>query len=336
MAPPTVLICDASRTYAAQLRTLLEQEGGFSVVGISSTAGHALRSLPRLRPDVVTIDLDLPGMDAVLAIEEMMRTHPVPIVAMRGANGRSDRSRAALAAGALKTLPKPPSGDNRGCRAVDLRRELQRVAHAVVKRPGRVAPAPPERAARDTLALGIGASTGGPGALRVVLRGLPATYPIPILVVQHITTGFLAPLVSWLDGQVALPVAVARDGASIEPGVWLAPEHTHLTVTPTLRIALTGPDAEAMHCPAVDVLLESMAAGFGAQSVAVVLTGMGNDGARGVAAVSSAGGLAYAQDEASASVFGMPRAASEQGARTLALDEIAATLRRLHPARARS
>jgi two-component system chemotaxis response regulator CheB len=268
-------------------------------------------------------------MDAVRAIEEMMRAHPVPIVALRGANGRSDRSRAALTAGALKTLPMPPLGDDRGCRAVELRREIKRIARAAVERPNRVPYAAPETAARQTLAVGIGASTGGPGALREVLRRLPGNYPIPILVVQHISAGFLAPLVSWLDDQVALPVAVARDGALIGPGVWLAPDGAHLTVTKKLQTVLDRAESDAVHRPSVDRLFESMATGLGAQSVAVVLTGMGSDGARGVAAVSGAGGLTYAQDEASAAVFGMPREAGEQGARSLPLDGISATLRRL-------
>ena len=331
MKPTTVLICNSSRAYAARLRTMLEEGGSLSVVGISPSGTHALESLARLRPAVVAIDLDLdlPGMDAVRAIEEMMRTHPVPIVALRGANGRSDRSRAALNAGALKTLPMPPLGDDRGCRAVELRREIRRIARAAVERPSRATYAAPDSSARETLAVGIGASTGGPGALCEVLRRLPADYPIPILVVQHISPGFLEPLVSWLDNQLALPVAIARDRALIEPGVWLAPDGAHLTVTKNLRIVLDRAETDAAHRPSVDRLFESMATGLGAQSVAVVLTGMGSDGARGVAAVSGAGGLGYAQDEASAAVFGMPREAVEQGARSLALDEISATLRRL-------
>jgi two-component system chemotaxis response regulator CheB len=338
MAPTTVLICDGSRAEAARLRTLLEQDGSLSVVGISPSGEHALESLPRLRPTVVAINLELPGMDAVRAIEEIMRTHPVPILALRGADGRSERPLAALAAGALKTLPRPPAGgDDRDCRAVELRRVIRQLARAGVGRPSSVQrPARPERAAHEVLAVGIGASTGGPGALRKVLGGLPADYPVPILVVQHIGAGFLAPLVSWLDSQIALPVAVARDGARIEPGVWLAPDGAHLTVTRSLRILLDRTDTDGLHCPSVDRLLESLAAELGAQTVAVVLTGMGSDGAHGVAAVTGAGGLALAQDEASAAVFGMPRAAGGQGARTLPLDEIPDALRRLRPARTRS
>jgi two-component system chemotaxis response regulator CheB len=336
MSPAKVLICDGSPGEATRLRALLEQDGGLSVVGISPSGEHALESLPRLRPTVIAINLELPGMDAVRAIEEIMRRHPVPILALRDADGRSDRSRAALTAGALKTLPKPPPGlDDRDWRAVELRRQLRQLARGGVARPNFVPPARGERAARDAPAVGVGASTGGPGALRKVLGRLPADYPVPIMVVQHIGAGFLAPLVSWLDGQIALPVGVARHGALIEPGVWLAPDGAHLTVTRSLRIVLDHADTAGLHCPSVDKLLESMAAAFGARSVAVVLTGMGSDGARGVAAITSAGGLALAQDEASSAVFGMPRAAGEQGAQTLPLDEIPDALQQLRPARRR-
>ncbi len=110
-------------------------------------------------------------------------------------------------------------------------------------------PARPQPAAREVLAVGIGASTGGPGALRKVLGRLPADYPVPILVVQHIGGDFLTPLVSWLDGEIALPVAVARDGALLEPGVWVAPDGAHLTVTPSLRIALDRTDTGGLHRP---------------------------------------------------------------------------------------
>jgi two-component system chemotaxis response regulator CheB len=337
MAPTTVLICDGSRADATRLRTLLEQDGSLSVVGISPSGEHALESLPRLRPAVVAINLELPGMDAVRAIEEIMRTHPVPILALRGANDKSDRSLAALTAGALKTLPKPPAGGgDRDCRAVEMRRLVRLLARAGVKRPSIVPPrARSDRPAHEALAVGIGASTGGPRALCQVLGRLPAAYPLPILVVQHIGAGFLDALVSWLDSQIALPVAVARDGALIEPGVWLAPDGAHLTVCRSLRIVLDRTDTGGLHCPSVDRLLESMAAGLGAHAVAVVLTGMGSDGARGVAAVTSAGGLALAQDEASAIVFGMPRAAGGQGARTLPLVEIPDALQRLRVARRR-
>lgn len=338
MAPTTVLICDGSGPDATRLRTLLEQDGSVSVVGISPSGEHALESLPRLRPAVVAIDLQLPGMDAVRVITEIMRTHPVPILVLRGADGRSDRALAALTAGALESLPKPPAGgDDRDCRAVELRRRVRQLGRGSIRRPA----LPPPTARRDprpreALAVGIGASTGGPRALRRVLDLLPADYPVPILVVQHIGAGFVGTLVSWLDGEIALPVGVARDGAVLAPGVWLAPDGAHLTVNRSLRIVLARKRTDDLHCPSVDMLLESMASGLGAHAVAVVLTGMGADGSRGVAAVTSAGGLAIAQDDASAVVPGMPRAAGAQGARTLPLAEIPGALRQLRTAARRA
>jgi two-component system chemotaxis response regulator CheB len=333
MAPTTVLICDGSRSGATRLRTLLEQDGSLSVVGISPSGEHALESLPRLRPAVVAINLELPGMNAVRAIEQMMRIPPVPILALCGTDGESDRTIAALGAGALASLPRPADGDH-DLRAVALRRRVRQLARARVER--RLAPPPRSDApSHEALAVGIGASTGGPRALCSVLGRLPADYPLPILVVQHIGTGFVDGLVSWLDDQIALPVRAARDGAHLAPGVWVAPDGAHLTITRSLRIVLDGAESEARHCPSVDVMLESMAAALGANAVAVVLTGMGTDGGRGVAAVTSAGGLALAQDEASAVVFGMPHAAETHGAQTLQLGEIPDVLRGLRVARKR-
>ena len=337
MTPATVLICDGSRADATRLRTLLEQDGSVSVVGVSPSGEHALESLPRLRPAVVAINLDLPGMDAVRAIEEIMRIHPVPILVLRGADGGSVRALAALAAGARETLLKP-SGDGDGCdRGVELRRRVRQLARAgVARRPVEPPSARQDPPPREALAVGVGASTGGPRALRALLDELPADYPVPILVVQHIGAGFVGGLATWLDEQIALPVCLAQDGAALTPGVWFAPDGAHLTVTRSLRIALDASGADDLHRPSVDRLFESMASALGAQAVAVVLTGMGADGAQGVAAITGAGGLAIAQDEASAVVFGMPRAAGEQGAQTLAMADMPGALRRLGATGSRS
>jgi two-component system chemotaxis response regulator CheB len=183
-------------------------------------------------------------------------------------------------------------------------------------------------------AIGVGASTGGPRALRTVLRGLPSDYPVPLLVVQHIGPESLVPLVQWLDAEVPLPVQVARDGLSAGPGVWVAPPGSHLVLRPSMRMSLDLRRGSETHQPSIDVLLQSLAASLGRRAVGLVLSGMGTDGARGVAAVTAADGLAIAQDEASSAVFGMPRAAAAHGAQlTLAVDEIAASLRSLRPAR---
>jgi two-component system, chemotaxis family, protein-glutamate methylesterase/glutaminase len=165
--------------------------------------------------------------------------------------------------------------------------------------------------------IGICASTGGPRALAEVIGRLPGDYRIPILVVQHMTPGFTAGLVSWLDRELALPVRLADDDQQLAPGVWFAPDGAHLKLEPTRRLRLDTDTVLGNHRPSGDVLLSSLARAAGTKAVAVVLTGMGRDGAEGLAAVAAAGGRTIAQDEQSSGVYGMPRAAAERGAKTV-------------------
>jgi two-component system chemotaxis response regulator CheB len=180
--------------------------------------------------------------------------------------------------------------------------------------------------ARPGEAIGICASTGGPAVLAEILGALPADFPLPLLVVQHIANGFVDGLVRMLDEAVALPVAIARDDAPLRPGVWLAPEDAHLTLTRARHTKLDHDTVRGRHRPSADLLLESLAEVLGRDAVAVVLTGMGRDGAEGARAIVGRGGLVLAQDEASSSIYGMPRAAVEAGARPLSPPAIADAL----------
>jgi len=177
--------------------------------------------------------------------------------------------------------------------------------------------------------VGICTSVGGPAVLAQILSALPADFPLPILVVQHIASGFSEGLVRMLDARAQLPVAIACDEAPLRPGAWFAPDDAHLTVTRGRRTALDRQTVAGLHRPSADLLLESLATVFGSRAVGVVLTGMGRDGARGAALVKDRGGLLLAQDEATSSVYGMPRAAVEAGAEPLAPPQIAAELRKL-------
>ncbi len=165
--------------------------------------------------------------------------------------------------------------------------------------------------------IGICASTGGPRALLEVVGRLPADYRIPILVVQHMTPGFTAGLVDWLNSELALPVRLAHDDQKLAPGVWFAPDGAHLKLEPNRRLGLDTDTLVGNHSPSGDVLLSSIARVARTGAVAVVLTGMGRDGAEGLAAVAAGGGRTIAQDEQSSGVYGMPRAATELGATTV-------------------
>jgi two-component system chemotaxis response regulator CheB len=342
-APARILVCEDSATYARGLTRFLEADGELQVVGVCATGEAALEAVPRLTPDLVTMDIDLPGMSGILAVKRIMRTHAVPILVLSGQVERgSERAAEALAAGALEALPKTAVriDDPAGPTAVALRRKLSRLARAT-SADGRHAPSAPPGPVLNrngpATVIGICASTGGPRALETVLAGLPPDFPLPVLVVQHMAPGFLEGLILWLDQHVPLPVALASHGQPAGPGIWFAPDDAHLTLDPSLRLALDGETVAGPHRPAGDVLLRSLAASAGAGAVGVVLTGMGRDGAAGVEAIHAAGGRVVAQDEKTSAVFGMPRAAAEAGAQVvLPLNRVADAIRNLAVTEART
>jgi two-component system, chemotaxis family, protein-glutamate methylesterase/glutaminase len=336
-----VLVCEDSKTYAACLTRLLERDPELEVVEVCESAEQAIARLPVIHPDLVTMDLELPGMSGAAAIEQIMSIQPVPILVLSGQVERNSHAAlAALAAGALDVMPKSDLDirDSDGPAALALRRRVKVLCRITVIRHPRASLAHrfevPASWVRTAAVIGIAASTGGPPALAALLAELPSTFPIPILVVQHMSPGFTDGFANWLDGEVPLPVQLAVDGCRPESGVWVAPEGAHLLLTAVGRIALDDSTVDGLHRPSGDVLLRSLASGPGPDAVAIVLTGMGRDGAAGLAEVRHAGGLTIAQDEATSAVYGMPRVAAESGAElVLPLAEIAGRLRALRPLR---
>jgi two-component system, chemotaxis family, protein-glutamate methylesterase/glutaminase len=334
---PRVLICDDSRTYAAALRRVIEHGDAFDVVNVSCSAEDAVAAVGRLAPDLVTMDLELPGMSGLEAVERIMSESPVPILVLSGRVGADTQvSAAALAAGALDAVSKDSLDllDPAGRAGTAFRRRLGLLSGTrVILHPRGRSRQPVQRvngSGRPARAIGICSSMGGPHALLEVLGSLPASFPLPILIAQHITTGFASGLALWLDKNVALPVRIAPAGEAVTGGVWLAPDDAHLLLAAGCRLLLRPGSADDRHVPSGDVLLQSLAAVLGRDAVSVVLTGMGRDGAEGTAAVRAAGGFTIAQDGASSAIYGMPRAAAERGAeRILPLDEIGAELCRL-------
>jgi two-component system chemotaxis response regulator CheB len=334
-----VLICEDSRTYAAALSRLLEHDREINVIGVCESAEQAIASLPRLKPDLVTMDLELPGMSGIDAIAEIMSLLPVPILVLSGhVEHRSPTALAAIAAGALDALPKNELElkDFDGAGAQAFRHRIKVLSGAKVIRHPRTRPArpasPPAAWVRTASTIGICASTGGPQALATLLADVPAAFPIPILVVQHIAAGFVESFVRWLDAEVTLPVRIAAAGRP-SAGIWVAPAGAHLTLDAGGRIELDDRTDAGPHRPSGDVLLRSLAASAGRNAVGVVLTGMGRDGAEGLADVQRAGGLTIAQDQATSAVYGMPCAAAECGAElVLALAAIAPRLLALRQA----
>jgi two-component system, chemotaxis family, protein-glutamate methylesterase/glutaminase len=336
---PRVLICEDSRSYAAALRRLLEHDGDINVVGVSSTGEDAIAALPRLEPTLVTMDIELPGMSGLEAVEQIMSARPVPICVLSSQIAvDTQRAAAALAAGALDAVDKGALDvlDPGGAAAVAFRRRIKVLSRARVIRHPRArlqGTSAATRVMKAASVIGVCSSTGGPQILARLLEALPVDFPVPLLVVQHISPGFTEGLAEWLDRTVPLPVRVAEDGAPVASGVWIAPEGAHLKLDPSGVLTLDGRTVGDLHRPSGDILLESIAATAGRSGVAIVLSGMGRDGAAGAAAVKRRGGLAIAQDEESSAVYGMPKAALDAGVNiSLSPDEIAERLRALRHA----
>jgi len=290
---------------------------------------------------VVVMDLQMPVMDGFTAIERIMDQRPTPIVVLSSRANRNQIQTAfeAIRRGAVEVLPKPEDTASWELLAASLPQMVRTVARAQPQpqpraRPGRAARAAVlADAAFDLRWVAIGASTGGPAAIRELLDEMPADPPVTFLVVQHIASGFEAGFAEWLSKDLGMDVRLARDGEKPRAGaVRLAPAGAHLRLEPaaTLRLDATAP-ARRGHRPSVDELFLSCAASCPRQVAGVLMTGMGSDGVDGLHALRRAGGLTLAQDEASSVVFGMPRVALERGAAEVALAPraLARTLARL-------
>jgi two-component system chemotaxis response regulator CheB len=264
----------------------------------------------------------------------MMKAGPWPILLISGSGEEDAQLGDALAAGALEAIPRDRLrlDELEGVWATALRSRIKRLASVQLgrgeKRASKPATPRPWRSPTATYrAVGIGASVGGPPALATILGQLTGDFPLPVLVVQHMAPGFGDGLAKWLDQSVSVPVSLATDGATLQPGVWMAPENAHLRLESTMRLSLDHKTERGAHRPSLDVLFESMASSAGEGAVGVVLTGMGRDGAEGIRAIGEAGGLTIAQDEETSAVFGMPAAAIESGVDlVLPLEELAARL----------
>ena len=332
-ARPRAVLVEDSPTQLAHLARVLGR-GGVDVVAEATTAPEAVAAVERHSPDVAVMDLDIPGGGGQLAIEQIMAAHPVPILVLSATFDERTAAPAvaALAAGAVEAVPKPREWTESAEAELARRVRLVSGVHVIRRRrredPPPAVPAPGPEDARGPV-VGIVASTGGPNALAALLTALrPA--PPPVLVVQHIHASFVEAFSDWLGRTVGLSTRLAEDGLPLSGGcVLVAPAGRHLVLDADRRVRLRErPDT--LHRPSGDLMLASLAEHAGRSAVGVVLTGMGSDGARGLLAVREAGGSTYAQDEASSTVFGMPRAAQLAGAadRLLTPEQIGARIAR--------
>jgi two-component system chemotaxis response regulator CheB len=340
-----VLVVDDSALMRKLIPRMLEVDQSIEVVGTAMDGNFCLKKIEELKPNVITLDLQMPGMNGIDTLKEIMRRNPLPVIVVssHSIEGASITFKA-LGLGAFDFVTKPQDA---GAHMADAARELiakiKAAADCKVVRPGTLLGMPPrpEKIAAGKFApvpsktVAIGISTGGPQALEFLLAQQPADFPGTILVVQHMPSGFTEMFARRLDELCALRVKEAQSGDVLQAGrVLICPGNRHMTVKRLAMgdvVVLNEDPAVNGHRPSVDVLFHSLAQEFGRSGIAVLMTGMGDDGAQGLGAVKKAGGMTIAQSEESCVVFGMPKAAIERGyaTRVVALDVLSSTLQAL-------
>ncbi|MGO8796241.1 MAG: protein-glutamate methylesterase/protein-glutamine glutaminase [Candidatus Sulfotelmatobacter sp.] len=340
-----VLVVDDSALMRKLIPQILEGDRSIEVVGTAMDGTFCLKKIEELRPDVITLDLQMPGMNGIDTLREIMRRQPMPVVVVssHSTEGASVTFKA-LGLGAVDFVTKPQDASTHMAEtAVELIAKIKAAATSKVVHPAmlRGTGTPPKKlsSAKATpppsKVVAIGISTGGPQALEFLLAQLPPDFPGAIIVVQHMPEGFTEMFARRLNDMCALSVKEAQSGDALQAGrVLICPGSRHIKVKRLTMgdVAVLNDDARVNgHRPSVDVLFRSLAEEFGEQSVAVLMTGMGDDGASGLGEVKKAGGVTIAQSEESCVVFGMPKVAIERGyaLRVVALDALAATLQAL-------
>jgi two-component system chemotaxis response regulator CheB len=348
-----VLVAEDSALFAESLVGILESASDIHVVGVATNGEQAVELTRVLTPDVVLMDVRMPVLDGLDAVQAIMSSTPTRILVMTAdPEGRTGTMAfEALRRGALDLVPKPLTWMGTVEEQDELRGRIRMLSRVpvithmkrgpiddgktrakpevridrVVEAPRTASHAPHEATTpqmvvdphpdRRLRLVAIGASTGGPAALAKIVAELPKDFPAPIVIVQHLSRGFETQLVGWLGALATGRVVVATHGAALTNGsVFIAPSCAHLRIDRDFRIALDTSPPSNGHRPAVDVLFESVAHAVGVSSAGVLLTGMGNDGARGLLALRKAGAYTLAQDKDSSAVYGMPKAAFDLGA----------------------
>ncbi|MHB1941431.1 MAG: chemotaxis-specific protein-glutamate methyltransferase CheB [Acidiferrobacteraceae bacterium] len=319
----TVLVVDDSPSVRDFMTHVLSSDPGLRVIGTAGNGEEALELARSRKPDVITMDIHMPKMDGFEATRRIMETCPVPIVIVSGSTSVHEIATTfrALEMGALAVVPRP-DGIGHAQHEVTARGLVETVKLMsevkVVKRwaSSRAAVLQPRVSARESSAkhlatrvelVAVGASTGGPQALHVLLSRLPKDFPAPVVIVQHIAAGFLGGLVEWLSGSCALPIHIAREGESIQAGnVYIAPDGYQMAIRGAglIRLVLDAP--VNLHRPSVSYLFRSVAETYGRKAAGVLLTGMGKDGAEELRLMKQGGAVTIAQDAKTSVVHGMP------------------------------
>jgi two-component system, chemotaxis family, protein-glutamate methylesterase/glutaminase len=329
--PVRVLVVDDSAFMRTALSRMIASESGFEVAATACGGADALDKIASLDPDVVTLDVEMPGLDGLQTLRRIMHQFPRPVIMVSAATEKdAGNTFDALAAGAFDYVPKqllPTSLDIlhirpdliAKIRAAAQSRKLQS-SDALSKKPPRSSHAETLTAAFPSVPaiVALGTSTGGPRALQEILPLFPPDLAVPILIVQHMPPGFTEPFAQRLNTLCSVTVREATHGESIQPGVvYIAPAGVHMRVerpSNTRAIIFLDPHPEDyLHIPSIDVLMTSVAESFRNLALGVIMTGMGSDGAAGMQAIYRQGGITIGQNEATCTVYGMPRACVELG-----------------------
>ncbi len=321
-----VLVVDDSPLCRQLIVDALSKDPTLEIIGTAANGQEAIEKTRALKPQVITMDVDMPVMDGLTATEKIMGEIPTPILVLTAdpRNQAPELTHRALEVGALALQVKPAL--DAGPEAWNLAREVKllssvrviRHLRGVRKMPSASHPAVPDSVAFSTSAIGvvaIASSTGGPQVVHRLLSDLPVDFPAPIVIVQHINAAFAESLAGWLSASSKLKIKVAQDGDSLVPGVVLiAPPDKHLVVPQRGKVSIIAGEPRDGHVPSASMLLESAAKAYGRRTVGMILTGMGADGADGMLAIKNAGGRTVAQSQETCVVFGMPGAAIARNA----------------------
>jgi two-component system chemotaxis response regulator CheB len=329
-SPIRVLVVDDSAFMRTALSRMITSESGLEVAGTAGNGVEALEKIAALDPDVVTLDVEMPGLGGLETLRSIMKEFPRPVIMVSSVTEKdAETTFTALSAGAFDYVPKQLSSTSLDILHIrpDLIAKIR--AAALSRNPhsaGALSRKRPQPASLDTrdahspapsiVALGI--STGGPKALQEILPLLPRDLSVPILIVQHMPLGFTGPFAQRLNTLCSLTVREATHREAIQPGVaYIAPAGMHMSVERLSdgrpKICLDTHPADFLHIPSIDILMKSVAEAYRNLALGVIMTGMGSDGAEGMKAIHRQGGLTIGQDEASCTVYGMPRACAELG-----------------------
>lgn len=324
MSPIRVLVVDDSVVVRKVLCEVLASEPAIAVAGSAASGNIALAKIPQLNPDVITLDIEMPGLNGLETLAQIRKLYPKISVIM--CSTLTERGAAitleALSSGASDYVTKPSNSESLAAANEQIRRELVTKILSLTVRNSTPAPAMPHVAKHRSVLpkieiLAIGTSTGGPNALGEVIPAIPADFPVPIVVVQHMPPLFTRLLAERLDSRSPLTVREAEQGVVVEPGtVWIARGDYHMTVVRKQKqvlLELTQDMPENSCRPAVDPLFRSVATAYGPHVLGVIMTGMGADGTRGAKNIRDAGGEILIQDEASSVVWGMPSSVASAG-----------------------